>query len=96
MSKPNEDTINRVPTVKNNPMFGKHSISKLIRWFKGKTIFIIHKNNPIFVWQPRFYDHITRDEKDYESKAYYILNNPANWDKDDCNEKQEKRLPPKR
>ena len=29
------------------------------------------------VIQPNFYDHVIRDEKDYEIKANYIYNNPV-------------------
>lgn len=33
-------------------------------------------------WQPRFHDHIIRDEAEYERIYNYIKNNPSNWEKD--------------
>ena len=39
------------------------------------------------IWQKGFYDHIIRDEEDYNSKAEYIINNPLKWNEDElyCN-----------
>jgi len=37
------------------------------------------------IWQRNFYEHIIRDEIDYERTAAYILTNPANWDQDEEN-----------
>jgi len=33
-------------------------------------------------WQPRFHDHIIRNEKSYAQIHEYIINNSANWEKD--------------
>jgi hypothetical protein len=33
-------------------------------------------------WHPRFHDHIIRDAAEYERISNYIINNPANWNKD--------------
>lgn len=35
------------------------------------------------LWQRSYYDHVIRDEKDYEVISEYILSNPMNWDKDE-------------
>jgi REP element-mobilizing transposase RayT len=32
-----------------------------------------------FQWQPRFYEHIIRDEKDLQNVRDYIVNNPTKW-----------------
>jgi putative transposase len=37
------------------------------------------------LWQRNYYEHILRDQADYEQKAGYILDNPTNWEKDDEN-----------
>ncbi len=37
------------------------------------------------VWQRNYYEHIIRDNADYERIASYILNNPVNWDCDEEN-----------
>lgn len=64
------DAINRVSTEdnkkrggitgENNPMLNPNSLSKIIRWYKGRCTFEIKKQfNPIlFAWQSRYYDHI--------------------------------------
>ena len=37
------------------------------------------------IWQRNYYEHILRDQADYERITAYILDNPANWDRDDEN-----------
>ncbi|MFA7717759.1 MAG: transposase [Candidatus Absconditabacterales bacterium] len=74
--------MNRVSTEEGgitgnkNPMINKHSISYLIRQFKGKTTFLIRKHIPLFAWQSNYYEHIIRDENDFGRIHGYILNNP--------------------
>lgn len=43
---------------------------------------------PKFKWQPRYHDHIIRDEAEYQRIHNYIIANPKNWGKP----KQKKRL----
>ncbi len=83
------DAINRVSsgrggiTGENNPMNTKHSVSKIIRWYKGRCTFEIRKNiDPGFKWQSRFYDHIIRNEKSYLKIKEYIRYNPNKWEDD--------------
>lgn len=38
------------------------------------------------IWQRNYWEHIIRDEQEYERIAHYIRNNPTQWDLD--------RLPP--
>ncbi|MEZ4632172.1 MAG: hypothetical protein R2880_15930 [Deinococcales bacterium] len=35
-----------------------------------------------FAWQPRFYDHIIRNEDEYQKIANYIEHNVAKWRED--------------
>jgi putative transposase len=37
------------------------------------------------LWQRNYYEHIIRDQADYERIAGYIMDNPLNWDKEDEN-----------
>jgi putative transposase len=37
------------------------------------------------IWQSNYYEHIIRDNNDYERIAGYILTNPSNWNNDDEN-----------
>ncbi len=64
-----------------NPMLHEN-ISRMMRWYKGRCTFEIHNTHPHFAWQPRFHDHIIRNEKSMERIRNYIINNPYNWKKD--------------
>lgn len=71
-------------TGKNNPMFHEN-ISRIIRWYKGRCAFEIRKIHADFAWQPRFHDHIIRNQESYEKIKNYIVNNPKNWKDDTLN-----------
>lgn len=64
-----------------NPMINDN-ISRIIRWYKGRCSFEIRKIHIDFAWQPRFHDHIIRNNAEYERISTYIMNNPANWNAD--------------
>lgn len=65
-------------TGNKNPMLNDN-LSRIIRWYKGRVTFEIRKIQACFEWQPRFYDHIVRDDKSFLCIRKYINNNPANW-----------------
>jgi putative transposase len=84
------DAINRVSTIEksiggvtgnHNPMLHEN-LSRIIRWFKGRTSFESRKISADFAWQPRFHDHIIRNEKSYQTISEYIINNPLQWKND--------------
>lgn len=64
--------------------FGPQSqnLASIIRGFKIGVTKNARKINSDFAWQPRFYDHIIRNEKSLNRINEYIINNPANWMKD--------------
>jgi REP element-mobilizing transposase RayT len=64
-----------------NPMF-HDSISKIIRWYKGRCSFEIRKSHASFEWQSRFHDHIIRNAHSYENIQNYIRDNPKKWKED--------------
>lgn len=51
------------------------SISNEIRSFKT----VVSKEIGKSIWQPRFYDHIIRDDYDYMIHRQYIDENPLKW-----------------
>ncbi len=55
------------------------SLSTIIRSFKSAVTKFANKNNFDFGWQPRFYEHIIRDEKSLNRICDYIRNNPKKW-----------------
>jgi len=90
ITDPNQDAMNRVPTDPDqggfagskSPMLNKNSLSNIIHWFKGRTTFEAHKANHDIQWQPRFYEHIIRNQKSYNEVYNYIQSNPQMWDRD--------------
>ncbi len=86
------DAINRVSTVNtgeslptapggvtqhHNPMLSPHSLSRVMRWYKGRCTHDMRLLRPDFGWQPRFYDRIIRNDKELQAFRYYIQTNPA-------------------
>jgi len=86
----NQDAINLVSaggvTGKNNPMINSNSLAKVIRWYKGRCSFEIRHadamNRVSTIWQPKFYDHIIRNDESLNKIREYIINNPKNWEED--------------
>lgn len=64
--------------------FGPQSknLASIIRGFKIGVTKNARQINPDFAWQSRFYDHIIRNEKSFQTISNYIINNPANWQED--------------
>lgn len=62
-----------------NPMLNEN-ISRIIRWYKGRTAFEIRKLiNSNFKWQSGFYDNIIRSLNAYINISNYIIKNPKKW-----------------
>ena len=55
------------------------TIATVIKQFKGA----VSKEVGMSVWQKGFYDHIIRDDEDYNTKAQYIDTNPLTWERDE-------------
>lgn len=64
--------------------FGPQSnnLASIVRGFKIGVTKNARKIRPDFNWQPRYHDHIIRDEESYQRISEYIRNNPAKWNKD--------------
>ncbi len=77
------------PTKNDRPTVSPGSIPAIIRAYKSSVTYAINsaqntKGRP--VWQRNYYEHIIRDEKDYENIVEYIYQNPYNWEKDEENQ----------
>ena len=55
------------------------TISNVVRHMKG----CVSKQVGRSVWQKGFYDHIIRNDADYEGVWNYIEGNPSKWHEDD-------------
>jgi REP element-mobilizing transposase RayT len=73
-----EETANGTPRAASPT---KAIIPKMINALKGLT----SKEAGFSLWQRSYYDHVIRNEKDYNRIAEYIENNPARWDEDRFN-----------
>lgn len=63
-----------------SPMKG--SLASVIRSYKSICTRELHKLNPTFSWQTRYYDKIIRNERHLLAIRKYIYDNPANWRQD--------------
>jgi REP element-mobilizing transposase RayT len=57
----------------------RKNVASVIRGFKSAVTKNARIICPDFSWQPRFYDHIIRDDQSFSNISQYILNNPKNW-----------------
>jgi putative transposase len=77
-----EKTTRRVVSTTLKPS----SLGSIIGQIKSITTKRIRKltNNPeIKIWQPRFYEHIIRNDKELFEVRTYIKNNPVKWSEDE-------------
>ncbi|WP_244298101.1 REP-associated tyrosine transposase [Actinobacillus vicugnae] len=64
------------------------SLSNIVKKIKGRMAafyreYYKENNEPYFpLWQRGFYEHIIRNDKDYERISEYIENNPIQWELD--------------
>ena len=64
---------------------GKNTVSSIIGGYKSAVTKHARRLGYEFAWQPRFWDHIIRDEGEYGRIAQYIINNPKKWKNDKLN-----------
>ncbi len=55
------------------------TISTIVQQMKG----YVTKQIGYPIWQSRFYDHIIRDQHEYNDVWEYIDNNPLQWELDE-------------
>jgi putative transposase len=62
------------------------SIGAIVQNFKSISTRRIHSAGNNFnesIWQRNYYEHVVRDQNDFDRIIEYIENNPANWDNDE-------------
>jgi len=79
-----EDNVETRHGVSLRSKFGKvnkNSLSTIVNQYKGAVTRFARKNKfNNFEWQPRFYDHIIRNDNDLRRIRTYIQNNPLKWE----------------
>ena len=76
-NEPNEPNEPHGPKNKFGPQ--SKNLASIIRGFKSAVTIAARKINPDFKWQPRFHDHIIRNDDSFQRISNYIINNPKNW-----------------
>ena len=61
---------------------GKNTLSSIVGGYKSAVTKHANRLKFNFAWQPRFHDHIIRDEKSFQNISTYIVNNPVHWSAD--------------
>jgi putative transposase len=62
----------------------RNSLGSIINQFKGNCTKRIRKSGfPNFAWQPRYYDHIIRNDDSLKKIRRYIQENPLKWEMDE-------------
>lgn len=61
-----------------------NSVSVIVRSYKSAVTKHINRLKLFagFSWQARFYDHIIRDNSEFNNITWYIRNNPEKWNDD--------------
>ena len=57
----------------------RQNLASVIRGYKASVKAYATTNNIEFGWQPRYYDHVIQNEKEYSNISGYIINNPDEW-----------------
>ena len=81
--------INNIKGVQPNAPTGlkPRSLGALISGFKAAVTMKMRLSGyEDIVWQRNYYEHIIRNEQDYNAIAEYIIHNPENWAKDSLNQ----------
>ena len=67
--------------------FGPQSnnLASIVRGYKSGVKKWAIENDIGFAWQPRFYDHIIRNNASLNAICKYIMENPSHWSEDEEN-----------
>lgn len=74
--------------------FGPQSrnLGSVIRGYKAAVKKYATLNDLDMYWQERYHDRVIRTEKEHQNIAQYIYNNPLNWQLDEENQANPKRI----
>ena len=57
----------------------KDNLAAILRGYMASLKKHANENDIEFGWQPRYYDRVIRDQREYENVQQYIYDNPDNW-----------------
>lgn len=86
-TQPLEETQNfaSLPACANRFAPQSRNLASVIRGFKVGVTRYAREHRLPFGWQPRFYDHIVRNQNELNRIAQYIADNPVAWATDELN-----------
>jgi putative transposase len=62
----------------------RNTLAVIVRTYKAAvTTFCRKEHHPAFQWQRSYYEHVIRDQAALNRARQYIIDNPANWNKDE-------------
>ena len=69
--------------IRESPLQGRSIISKAVGYIKMNASKAIRQYaGDVKVWQRGYYDHVIRNQADYDEIAKYICENPLRWELD--------------
>ncbi len=86
-----------IETPKGGRTEATRTLGSIVRGFKAAVTRRIRMQSDrpeAEVWQRNFYEHVIRNQEDYERIAAYILDNPINREKDDYHKTTETQVGP--
>ena len=79
--------IHAILVIEQNPaarMYACPTLGTVVGNYKAAVSREIHQIDPNqIVWQSRYYDHVIRNQQDYDAVWRYIDENPAKWESDE-------------
>ncbi len=88
-SRPNDKNIHTIPTLGQIIAYFKYTSTKLINNLPGGKTPPLHNHiRNLKFWQRNYFEHIIRNEPEYDKIRYYIIHNPELWDRDRNNLKK--------
>ena len=75
------------------PSLQRPTLGQIIGYFKYRATKLVNQfqNTPgVPIWQPRFYEHVIRNDHELNRIREYIINNPLKWQLDKNNPKNYK------
>ena len=81
------DSLQKNKTIGHNRFqnIGKNTVSSIIGGYKSAVTKHAHRLNFIFKWQYNYWEHIIRNENEYNRISQYIIDNPTKWENDKLN-----------
>ena len=75
--------IDEKRAIRESPLQKRSLVSKIVGYLKANTSKEIHKRYPdMKVWQRDYFDHVIRNDKEYQMISEYIYTNPGKWTED--------------